>query len=173
LSDCLWNDLDAYLLAAYETDMGAPSAYPDLKLALVVVGEAYDPDWVLEERADPLRYPFCLVRGLEVNYGEDQNPPHGDGVVHYDPITYRYEIQILSKHPDLPTAKQQIQELMRRARTVIQTRPGFGNLQASDGETVYLVEPRLTQIQVQGVNGVNQGTLIVVGRMEVEVMSEI
>lgn len=163
MSDCLWNDIDAYLLTELVTELGADSAtYADILLAQVVAGDTFDPDQV--------SYPFCLVRGFEV---EDADAgPHGDGDVHYD-LAYPYELVLGVVEPTLDAARTDIKELLRRAREFIRARPAFGQLSAADGETIVEVMPGRVRVELYGKNGINQGAYMGLASVSFTVKTEI
>ena len=79
--------------------------------------------------------------------------------VHYDNIRYPYELLFCLDNETLPGAKADIAEVVRRAEQMLRERVAFGNLQSSDGETVWDVEPRGTKVQLNGPAGHNRGAV--------------
>lgn len=139
---CLWADIDAALVAAIQADMGLALPPPqmldgvDLGIRTVLVGETINPNHVT--------LPMVLIRGYDAEYAEDG--PHADGAIHVDEIVYPYELIALAfvskattEEADRTTvarAKAASQELLRRMRETLRSRPALGGITASDGETV-------------------------------------
>lgn len=171
----LWEAIDAALVAAVQADMGlavpvlvgtvritvldAPPTPPapqlldgvDLGIRQILVGETINPSHV--------DLPMVLIRGYDVEYAEAG--PHADGEIHIDEILYPYDLIALAfvspasgSETDRTTvarAKAAGQELLRRMRETIRSRPALGGITADDGETVQDV--RITgrqRIQVRG-----------------------
>lgn len=165
MSACLWNDIDAYLVEALTSDMGQESDYDTLQLHAngIVVGEQFDPDHV--------EFPFVMVRGLETGF--EVEGPHGDGDVHYDDISYPYQFVFATLGETVASAKADTQELVRRGREVLRSRPGLNGITADDGETVVRVDVTGVRIELRGVVGSNQGMYIGFGVVEFDVITEI
>lgn len=165
MSDCLWNDIDAYLAAALLEDMGPDSDYATLQIeeANIVVGESFDPDHI--------GLPFVMVRGLETTF--EVEGPHGDGDVHYDAMTYPYQFIFAAMADTVSETKADIQELARRGRELLRGRVGLGGLTADDGETVVRVDVKGMRVELRGIGGTNQGKYVGFGVVEFDVITEI
>lgn len=156
MSACLWNDIDAALVAAITADLTSAGDYQDLLIQSVIVGETINPN-----HAD---LPMVLLRGYEAEYSEAG--PHMDGEIHIDEIVYPYELIALAfvatnvapaAQPEYPErafvaiAKQTGAELLRRLRECIRSRPALGGLSATDGE--HIIDARIVgrqRVQVRG-----------------------
>lgn len=142
MSDCLWADIDTYLVAAITADMGSGSAVTTHKIVTIVVGDK------LEFDAPTTTYPAALVAGVECESSDDT---HLGG-----PMTnanrYFYIIGALAQATTLALAKAAAQELGRRIRAMLNStsRYALGGLTATDGETVTRVEVTRIEVQTRG-----------------------
>lgn len=163
MSACLWNDIDAALVAAITADMTDAGDYADdgLLVETVLLGETVDPD----EHTLPL----VLIRGMDAQYSEDG--PHGDGEIHIDTITYAYDLIAIARiEPAVDEtvtdvtarAKAAATELLRRLREVVRSRVALGiTAPATDGETLdYVRFGGEALVSVVGYGGVNGGYIV-------------
>jgi hypothetical protein len=162
MSDCLWNDIDTYLMAALTADMGASSAYAVHKLAQVAAGESWDHNQV--------SYPFAFVRGMRRDPATEYWH-EGDEALHYDSV-YPYLIIFACVGDNLATVRQTVKELERRGRLAIAARPELGELAATDGEIVTRVEIGRSQVELGGINGHDLGQYIGLAGFELTVYAE-
>lgn len=161
MSDCLWVDIDDYIESAISTDMGA-ATYGTLEIATILVGETVDP------RNHTL--PLALIRSYGAEYGEPH--PQADENLHFDGITYPYELIVVGSSATAAQAKADAQEWLRRLREMIRSRIAFGGLQADDGEIVRFVEIARGAVQVRGRTG-GAGEYQAEALLEIEVITQI
>lgn len=173
MSACLWNDIDAALVAAVTADMTPAGDYEDHIVQTVLVGDTVNPDHH--------ELPLVLIRGAEAQYGE--NIIRGDAV-YLDGIVYSYDlIAITRTEPDNDDtvtavtlrAKAAGNELLRRLRECVRNRPALGiSAPATDGETIDHVRfaggrgGTTGLVQVIGFGGVNGGYEVTV-QLSIEV----
>lgn len=163
MTTCLWNRIDAYLVAQLTTAMGAASSYTTLRLATVATGETFDIDHVT--------LPYCLVRGVDVRY--ENEGPHGDGDVHFDDIQYLYDIILVAESASEADAKSAAKELLSRVREWIRGDLWLGGLSDDDGETVTHCELGEMRTGVRGVGGQNRGRYMGWASMQLTVFSRV
>lgn len=166
MSACLWADIDAYLLAAVTTDMGAASTlYSTLKIATVKTGEA------AAVNPDHYTLPLVVIDGYEMDPGD--NYPHADGAIHLDAIRYPYLLAAYTTATTATQAKADGQELLRRFRELLRSRYALGGLTATDGETVTETEIGNGGVAVRGIGGTNTGKYLAIAGLELEVLTSI
>lgn len=163
MATCLWNRIDAYLVAQLTASLGTASSYTTLKLAGVSVGETFD--------IDRVTLPYCLVRGVDVRY--DNDGPHGDGYVHFDDIEYPYDIILVADAATEAEAKAAAKELLSRVREWVRGDFWLGGLSDDDGETVTRCELGELRTGVRGVGGQNRGRYMGWASMQLSVFSQI
>lgn len=175
MSDCLWNDIDAALVAAVTADMTDAGDYADdgLLVETVLLGETVNPD--------DHTLPLVLIRGMDAQYSEDG--PHGDGEIHIDTITYAYDLIAIARIEPATDetvtavtgrAKAATTELLRRLREVVRSRVALDiTAPATDGETLdYVRFGGGALVQVYGYGGVNGG-YIASALLPIEVIASI
>lgn len=173
MSACLWNDIDAALIAAITADMTEAGDYEDLIIETVLLGETVNPD--------QHELPLVLIRSMEAQYSEDG--PHGDGEIHIDTITYAYDLIAIARVEPAENetvaettgrAKAAATELLRRLREVVRSRVALGiTAPATDGERLdYVRFGGGALVQVQGYGGVNGG-YIASAMLPIEVIASI
>ena len=114
MSDTLWNDIDTYVEAAIEMDMGSGSGVATLALARIEQGDTFDPDKVT--------YPFCLIVSDNGSYGEAE-AMHGDSEWHMEGVAYNYEIVFAVTNTTAALAKADVKTLLGRPRETQRCRP--------------------------------------------------
>ena len=111
MSDCLWNDIDAWFVANLRTQMGQPSAYTTLKLKDVKDEILTDPQsWANVEM------PAVFV---ESRIGKPVDAEHGGIGSPNQTIRFRYVFLAISKGEDKATAKSDAKNLDYRLRQFI------------------------------------------------------
>lgn len=163
MTTCLWNRIDAYLVAQLTANMGAASSYTTLKLAKVEAGETFDIDHVT--------MPYCLVRGVDVRY--DNEGPHGDGDIHFDDIRYPYDIILVAEATTTALAKSYAKELLSRVREWVRSDFYLAGLVDDDGEIVRRSELGELRIGVVGTGGQNRGKYLGWASMQLTIVSEV
>jgi len=97
MSDCLWNDIDAWLVSNLVTQMGSGSAYETLKLATIQDEILTDPQsW------SNVDMPVVFVEGRT---GRPVEAEHGGIGTPNQTIRYRYVLLSVVKGEDKSTAK--------------------------------------------------------------------
>lgn len=172
MSDCLWNDIDNFLLTTIAAELGPSGLYATLQLTPSTsvwigppqaIGFTMDPDHVT--------WPFCLIRGETRTYGAEG--PHGDGELHYDNNLYHYQLIFVTKDDTVSGCKADSSELLRRGRELLRDHIALDGLASNDGETVTQANPTEERVTVRGMNGTNQGAFVGFGVLELEIMSEL
>lgn len=149
MSACLWADIDAYLVTAVTTDVGAASAYTTQKVGDVIVGT------MIDEQHTTLPLPAVLIVGEQAQHG-----PEGDTLGGSAVWIYPYMLVAVTGNAAYATLKANLQELGRRLRILATTRAAFGRLTATDGEYVWNTELGAQALQLWGpVEGLYYGTV--------------
>ena len=161
MTDVLWADMDNYLIANIDADMGLGSSYTTLQVNEVVLSDTFKP-----AEYNP---PSVIIFSNDVRPIEQG--PHGDGTIHIW-SEYPYFIATVdAPQTDYATAKANAQELVQRLREVVRSRYALGGLTSTVGEFVY--ETQVSDMRVEVLGGEVGGKFQGVGVLAFLVRSEV
>jgi hypothetical protein len=137
MSDCLWNDIDAYLEAAVKTAMGAASAYTTLKVQTVELDDTFEPkeSWLL---------PAFVISSFRAEV-PDQTFQMSFG--NYSDL-YRVGLTAVTLATTRRQARIDAKTLNGRTMKLTDDYDQLGGLTASDGEHVVFTNVTAREVRV-------------------------
>jgi hypothetical protein len=125
-TDCLWNDIDSYLVARVTADLGMASAYTTLQVQEVHVDDTLEP----EEHWD---LPAVVISSFMCEPGRSFGGDTDDSAVN----CYRCGITAVLSADSYDQARHDTKELIRRIAKLGRSLGALGRLASTDGETVF------------------------------------